>query len=239
MEGFIKLYRKFINWEWHDNPEVVSLFIHLLVMAQHTDFKYHGKVIKRGQLQTSIAKLSKLTGLTERKVRTCLTRLETTNEIASKTTNRNRTITICNYDSYQGENFKSDKQNDKQNDKQVTNHQTRMDKNDNNNIVVVDNAPVRERIFNLLTIEKCCMTLGIDQVTYLRLAEQVLADWDITEEKAQDMKHFLSVMRIKVAAERKQNNGKKSAEQIKADALAMAARAMRERIEIYGTNNDQ
>ena len=35
MEGYIKLYRKFIEWEWHDDPIVVSVFLHCLVLANY------------------------------------------------------------------------------------------------------------------------------------------------------------------------------------------------------------
>ena len=101
MEGWIKLHRKFLNWEWSDVPGMVSLFVHLLLEANHEDHKYHGEIVRRGQVLCSRSKLCQLTGLSERSLRTCLTRLEQTGEIVRKSTNKNSIITICNYDRYQ------------------------------------------------------------------------------------------------------------------------------------------
>lgn len=100
-EGWIKLHRRFLNWEWRDTPEMVSLFVHLLLEANHEDRKWHGLVIQRGQIVTSRENLSKLTGLSVQQVRTCLARFEQTGEISKKSTNKYTLITVSNYDRYQ------------------------------------------------------------------------------------------------------------------------------------------
>lgn len=100
-EGWIKLHRQFLNWEWFDSLEMVKLFIFLLLEANHEDGKWHGQTIRRGQILTSFKKLSEETSITERKVRTCLSRMEQTGEIIKKTTQRYTLLTISNYDRYQ------------------------------------------------------------------------------------------------------------------------------------------
>jgi hypothetical protein len=120
MEGFIKLYRKFILWEWYDTPNMVHLFITLLLKANHEPGNWHGININRGQLITGIHSLSKSTGITVRSIRTCINRLKSTGEVTIKTTNKYSIITICNYDIYQSSNTYSDKQNDKQTGKRTT-----------------------------------------------------------------------------------------------------------------------
>lgn len=103
MGGWIKIYSKFLEWEWFDKAEMVQLFIYLLLSANYKDLVWRGVPVKRGQLLTSRDRISKETGLTERQTRTCLLRLKTTGEIAIKTTNRYTVITICKYDDYQSE----------------------------------------------------------------------------------------------------------------------------------------
>lgn len=100
-EGWIKLHRQFLDWEWHDSPETVTLFVHLLIMANHEGKKWHGQDMSRGQVLTSRDRLSQLTGLSVQQVRTCLGRLEKTGEINQQTTNKYSVITISNYDKYQ------------------------------------------------------------------------------------------------------------------------------------------
>lgn len=99
--GFVKLFRSFKHWEWYDNSLMVHLFIHLLITANHKEKNWHGIKINRGQLVTSRSKLSKALNTTERKIRTALTNLETTNEVAIKTTNKWTVVTVINYELYQ------------------------------------------------------------------------------------------------------------------------------------------
>ena len=101
MNGWIKLHRKFLTWEWYQNSHMVHLFIHLLLNANHEPCRWQGIEVQRGQLVTGRKKLSDQTGISEQSVRTCLNYLKSTNEIASKSTNKFSIITICNYDSYQ------------------------------------------------------------------------------------------------------------------------------------------
>ena len=102
-EGYIKLYRSLLKWEWIDNPNVLSVFIHCLLLANWEDKKWHGKVIERGEFITSIEKLSTYTGLSIQQTRTALNKLNESGELVTKT-QRGRKYTIirvCNYDNYQ------------------------------------------------------------------------------------------------------------------------------------------
>jgi hypothetical protein len=99
-EGWIKLYRKFEEWEWFNKSEMVHLFIYLLINANSKDETWQGVDIKRGQLITGRKSISGKTGISERTIRTCIERLKTTNELSVKTTNKYSLITICKYDEY-------------------------------------------------------------------------------------------------------------------------------------------
>jgi len=99
--GFIVLHRKMMNWEWYRDVNTRSLFIHLLLMANHKEQKWHGQTIQRGQLITGRKALAEQTGLSEQQIRTCLTRLKSTSEITINPTNKYTLVTLTNYSLYQ------------------------------------------------------------------------------------------------------------------------------------------
>ena len=121
MEGWICLYRKFLNWQWYTDTNVKVLFIHLLLKANYEDKVWKNIVIKRGQLITSVSKLAEETRQTIRQTRVALDKLKMTNEIAIKTTNKYTLITIEKYNNFQTVATLNDKQNDEQNGTQMTN----------------------------------------------------------------------------------------------------------------------
>lgn len=101
MEGWLKLHYRLLDWEWHDDPAMFSLWTHLLLLANYEDKKWHGMVIERGKFVTSLVNLHLQTGLSIRQVRTCLSRLQESKQIECETTNKYTIVTICNYDDYQ------------------------------------------------------------------------------------------------------------------------------------------
>lgn len=123
MEGWIKLHRGILDWEWADKPEMMALFIHLLCMANTEDHEWHGMKLYRGQIVTGRKELSRKTGISEQTIRTCITRLKSTNTITIKTTNKYSIITICNFDKYQLAEETDNQQNNQETNQQLTNNQ--------------------------------------------------------------------------------------------------------------------
>lgn len=121
---WIKLYRKFDEWEWFNVSEMVHLFIYLLINANNKDKEWHGIIVKRGQLVTGRKIISGKTGISEQTIRTCLKKLEITKELTIKPTNRYSIITICNYDKYQPEYIATNQLTNQQltSDQPATNH---------------------------------------------------------------------------------------------------------------------
>ena len=101
MEGWIKIHRGILDWEWYDDTNAKILFLHLLLTCNFESKKWHGKTIERGQIVTSADNLAKALGLTARQIRYALEKLQSTQEIVTQTTNKYTLITICNYDKYQ------------------------------------------------------------------------------------------------------------------------------------------
>lgn len=101
MEGWISLYKKFVNWEWYQDTNVKSVFIHLLLLASYEDKKWQGRVVKRGQVIISSGNLASDLKLTRQQVRTALKKLQSTEEISIESTNKYLVITIEKYSDYQ------------------------------------------------------------------------------------------------------------------------------------------
>lgn len=101
MEGWIKLYRKLVDWEWYDEPNTKIVFIDLLLHANHKERKWRGETVEAGSLVTSIGAIAERNGLSTKQVRTAITHLEKTGEIAKKRASKNTTLIVLNYKRYQ------------------------------------------------------------------------------------------------------------------------------------------
>lgn len=233
-EGWIKIYRKILTWEWHDRPEMVSMLVHLILLANFEDRKWHGTDVRRGELVTSLEKLSKDVGISVQQARTCLQRLIDSGFITNKSTNKYRIITICNYDSYQdfenANNRLDNKQatsNQQTNNKQAT---TTKELKNNNNIISssttrvrVQDIPkymnaisgttqwesVRKEIYRLIG----CAPTGEQMQDLVAGWMDELAIQGVAEKAAADIcRHFISWARIAIPAMRGRNtsinNGK-------------------------------
>lgn len=118
MNGWIKLHRQFLDWEWYKDSNTKALFIHLLMKANHETKKWKGINIDRGQVITGRKQLSIELGMSEQSIRTSMNRLISTNEITSKTTNKFSLITVIKYNFYQ-----SYEDGNQQTNQQLTNNQ--------------------------------------------------------------------------------------------------------------------
>jgi hypothetical protein len=127
-EGYIKAYRKLLDWEWYDNQNTKVLFLHCLLKANFKQSKWRGQTIPKGAFITSLSNLAKELCLSVREIRTALNNLKSTSELTSKTTNKYTLIKVENWALYQSDDIISDKQNDKQLDKRKTNKRQASDK---------------------------------------------------------------------------------------------------------------
>ena len=99
--GFVKISRKILDWQWYSDANTFRLFIHCLLKANWKKKSWKNYVCNRGQFITSLSQLSYELGLTIQQVRTAISHLETTGEITSRTDGKVRIITVNNYDKYQ------------------------------------------------------------------------------------------------------------------------------------------
>ncbi len=202
-EGWIKLHRKFLNWEWYTDTNTKVVFIHLLFLANLDDRRYRGMEIKRGECIIGRHKLAYELNLSEREVRTAINHLISTNEITIKTTNKFTIVTICKFDNYQCVKKQTDQQSDQQADQQPTTERPTTDQQPTTPKEYKEYK--KERIeevgkekaeksatrsqFSKPTIEECfsyCKELGLSTYDYdgnQKSAAQVTAEkfWDYFE----------------------------------------------------------
>lgn len=120
--GFVKLHRSLLKWEWYDDLNTFKLFMHLLLTVNYYDRQWRGKTVKRGSRITSYAILAKETKLSIKSVRTAIKHLISTGEVAKVSNSEYTIITVNNYDKYQdaaneqageGQQSKKDKESNK------------------------------------------------------------------------------------------------------------------------------
>jgi hypothetical protein len=103
MEGWIKLHRNLLNWEWYDDLKTKAFFIHCLLKANFETKRWHGFTISAGAFVTSLSKLNEETGLTTAEIRTCIAKLSRSGEIEKVPMNHKQftLIRVCKYEFYQ------------------------------------------------------------------------------------------------------------------------------------------
>ena len=141
-QGWIKLHRELLDkaiWKT-STPEQKIILITLLLMANHeeNEWEWNGErySVQPGQMITSLKSIAEACGkgVTIQNVRTAIDRFEKYEFLTSKSTNKNRLITIVNYTKYQGADYEPNKQTNKQltSNQQATNKQLTTNKNDKN-----------------------------------------------------------------------------------------------------------
>lgn len=101
--GYIKLHRSLPGWRWYKDGNVMRLWIHLLLSANYEACPFQDRVIKRGELVTSLKSLSEQTGMTVKELRTALDKLKRTGEITVWSNRHYTVVSIPQYDLYQND----------------------------------------------------------------------------------------------------------------------------------------
>lgn len=163
MNGYIKIFRKLLDWEWYTDANVFRLFIHLLLKANFKDKRWKGIQIKRGQLIIGVESFGKEIGLTRQQTKTALAKLQSTQEITINPTNKYTLVTIVKFDIYQCRESTDNQQNNHQitneytsNNHQITTTKEGKEYNKDNNIdtVVSDEPkPIESLAYYFETIE--------------------------------------------------------------------------------------
>lgn len=99
-DGFIKLSRALLDWDWHNEVKTFCLYVHMLMLANHEETRWRGETLRRGQLLAGRKQLSVMTGLSEQEVRTALERLKKTGDVQIAAKSKYSIITLTKYDEH-------------------------------------------------------------------------------------------------------------------------------------------
>jgi hypothetical protein len=99
--GYIRLHRKLTDWEWYSDHNTTRLFLHLLLTVNYKASKYQGYDVPAGGTVTGYPALARQAGLSIKNVRTALTHLKATGEVAVKVCPKFSIISITNWEEYQ------------------------------------------------------------------------------------------------------------------------------------------
>ena len=149
--GFVKLPRTILEWEWYDHPEVSRVYIHLLLKVNYATARWRGMEILEGEHITSTAKLSTELNMSEFKVRESLSKLEKTGFLKKTTTNKFTKLKLLQYGADLNNTDVKLKQNAVQTTSKVqpNQNQTTIKKNNKENIEVEERKEVfKNKILN-------------------------------------------------------------------------------------------
>lgn len=104
-QGWIKLHRQLLEKGYANKPAYVSLWVHLLLMANHRDKEvmWNGELIsiKQGQFITGRKTLAEKTGIAQSTIEDILKVFESSFQIRQQKTSKHRLIIILNWDKHQ------------------------------------------------------------------------------------------------------------------------------------------
>jgi len=109
-EGYVKMYRSVLDWEWYSDEAATRLFIHLLLTVNYLPGRFRGEEVQPGSTITSLDNLAGELGWNRSKLRRTLDKLKATGEVTTKTTNHWTTVTLGNWAKYQGGDQQTDQQ---------------------------------------------------------------------------------------------------------------------------------
>lgn len=108
--GFVKIPRSILDWEWYDHPDVLRMYLHLKLKVNFAAGKWQGLNIEIDEHITSLSKLSSGLGMSEFKVRESLKKLEESGTIKRTPTNKFTKIKLVDIGSEEDDSDRNSKQ---------------------------------------------------------------------------------------------------------------------------------
>lgn len=213
--GFIKLHRNVLEWQHWGEPNVVVVFLTLLLLANHKKGWWQGLRCGRGETFVTIDTLCNYTKLSRPTIIRILKLLEDSGEVTRKKVDQKHTKTIIRkYAQYQDFSTFSGKADLPQTLLQTL-PQTllKQERKERKELVDVENKNththeelIKDLFSREITIEAFCKNEGITTDQCRKYAEAIVIEWQLTDEnhnnRTQAIKHLLAQIRIKAQADR-------------------------------------
>lgn len=135
--GWIKLHRSLLDWEWWDDQNTTRLWLTILLSVNHEPKQWHGMTINAGEMVTSYRKLAAKSGLSYQSVRSALANIQSTHEVTCKSTHQYTVIKVVKWGDFQSLDDQANTQTNRQVAHKLTtnkNKEERIKKKDINTI---------------------------------------------------------------------------------------------------------
>ena len=142
--GYIKLWRKVVDWEWFTDVNTTYIFIYLLLHARHKPGRWRGIDLDVGDIIQTVSFISEVTGLSVRQIRTAIEHLVSTGEVTVRKHGYKRIIKLNNYQQHMSSETTNDTsivtaetlERHKSDTGSTTNKKVKNEKNEKNTTVV-------------------------------------------------------------------------------------------------------
>ncbi len=189
--GRIWLSRKILHWQHFGQPSYLTVFITLLLVANHREQWWKGVKVNRGETVISVKSLCKLCNLSNTTVIKVLKGLEKSGEIErTHMYHTNSKIKILNYIDYQAPS------------------KVKMKSFSNKSLTSSHKQDIYSNIYtdvddNIYIVEQFCMKEHITVEQFKQLGEEVINEWKLTGKEHSSEKetrqHLLNHIRIKIS----------------------------------------
>ena len=140
-DGYIKIYRKFMDTSIYFNSQAVHLFLHLLLKANYKDrkiiFNNQTVELKSGQFITGRKTLAEETSINESKIYRLLDVFSSEGLIEQQTNRQYSIVTILNWNEYQESEQRMNNERTTDEQRMNTDKKDKKEKKDNNRSVFI------------------------------------------------------------------------------------------------------
>lgn len=101
--GWIKLHRSMLDWQWYRNPATKNVFIHLMLTANwNNEPELIGRYeVGKGQTIITYPGLVRALGMTKKQARDAIGHLKGTGEVTVENVGNALLVTVLNFEKYQ------------------------------------------------------------------------------------------------------------------------------------------
>lgn len=125
-QGWIKLHRKIVEWEWYTETSTFAVFMHLILTCNFKPTRWRGVELEPGETIKALITLAEETKLSLQTVRTAIKRLKSTGELTQRQHGKHRILKLKSYSAYQLANTEAN--NELTSNQQGTNIESTLDK---------------------------------------------------------------------------------------------------------------
>ena len=204
--GRIWLSRKILHWQHFGQPSYLTVFITLLLVANHREQWWKGVKVNRGETVISVKSLCKLCNLSNTTVIKVLKGLEKSGEIErTHMYHTNSKIKILNYIDYQASS--KVKMKSFSNKSLTSSHKQDIYSNiysSSNNIYIIEPEKILKKMLDSgAVVEQFCMKEHITVEQFKQLGEEVINEWKLTgvehSSEREVRQHLLNHIRTKIS----------------------------------------